>query len=320
MSCVASAWPAGLYNLFPFRDGERGTTIWDGGSDMYDGGNQLLVRAGGLWTPSSLSYTQVCDGQRPDAAGVEDVTYATCKLATASGPAFVAVMSSPSASIDGFVVRGDAGADGGGFKVWNNRSNPLVSSTTPGVYGFYKQIFGAGSDPSVNHLLITKSRDVSIRVDPSTNSDLHEFVWSEGIEVLYYILWAGEHGYQYRTSDVQGVLDRVSGACFLGQLVAPADEGGSTSVLWPVLLSLLGLCGSAVALLACRRLGARGCVRAMGSMCAEALTTRKRRPALATMEANSMPLSPLSLQERLRDASPTSGSITSDTHLTMGRL
>ena len=40
------AWPASLSGLFAFSGGEAGHTIIDGGSDMFDEGNELRIHAG----------------------------------------------------------------------------------------------------------------------------------------------------------------------------------------------------------------------------------------------------------------------------------
>ena len=67
LRCVASAWPAGLTSLYPFSGGKEGTKIEDGGSDMYDGGNEIHLRVGGQLT-DALKYTQVCDGDLSEPA------------------------------------------------------------------------------------------------------------------------------------------------------------------------------------------------------------------------------------------------------------
>jgi hypothetical protein len=44
LTCLGTAWPAAaLSNLYDFQDGTSGSSIGDGGGDMYDGGNQISV-------------------------------------------------------------------------------------------------------------------------------------------------------------------------------------------------------------------------------------------------------------------------------------
>merc|ERR1740117_1186623 len=89
-----------------------GSSISDGGGDMYDGGNQISFKlSSGAWS-SALTYTpDGCTG-RYQFAGHGDVYYYTCK--TSSGPFFVAQMQSAGAGIYGFKISGNLGADNGG--------------------------------------------------------------------------------------------------------------------------------------------------------------------------------------------------------------
>jgi hypothetical protein len=87
---------------------------------MYDGGNQLYVSSVGGSSSGLLQYTQACGGT-PTAAGVADVYYATCKIeGDAAGGVFVANFWSASASIGGFRVAGNLGADGSGSVFGNS--------------------------------------------------------------------------------------------------------------------------------------------------------------------------------------------------------
>ena len=75
VSCVASAWPpARISSLYTFSGADAGTSIEDGGNDMYDGGNILRLRVNGQWTAEPLmslsstrKYVMVV---RPKALGV----------------------------------------------------------------------------------------------------------------------------------------------------------------------------------------------------------------------------------------------------------
>ena len=92
--------------LYPFTGATEGTTtIKDGGSDMYDGGNELRVQVGGAWS-EPLKYTSVCHKGEGESAGRGDVVYNTCMLPTGA-PFFIAAFSSESSSITGFRVIDD---------------------------------------------------------------------------------------------------------------------------------------------------------------------------------------------------------------------
>jgi hypothetical protein len=215
MSCIASAWPPtyAFRHLYPFSGGESGHIIQDGGNDMYDGGNEIRVRVRGQWS-EPLKYTQVCHGEGPgEATRLGDVEFNTCKYSN-TAPLFAAVFSSESAEIDGFRVNGNLGADGGGTQA--SSSAPISSATamstgTP-MYGFYKSVSGT-RDPSVNHLIIAPSAGVSM-TGLTTDSDLHEIHFSQGVSIFVYLLWAGSSGYAYTENDFTSVYTSITTSCF----------------------------------------------------------------------------------------------------------
>ena len=103
----ALAWPpADLTGLYDFTDGTAGTSIGDGGNDMYDGGNMIRVQAGSTWS-NNLQYTNQCNGDANSVA-TGDVMYETCKQTNglSSKPLFFAVFSSVSSSITGVQIQG----------------------------------------------------------------------------------------------------------------------------------------------------------------------------------------------------------------------
>ena len=248
LDCVLAAWPASLSSLYQFSGGEKGLTIGDGGDDMFDNGNELRVRVNGQWS-APLEYTQQCD-EEDTPVGKGDAEYATCKL-SGTAPVFAAVFSSETGTIDGVRIAGNLGADGQGHQSTNavpltttapppapppreeDSAPPLPAGThispppplpppTPfwgPAYGYYKQVFGAGysssdADPSVNHLVIARTKDGRAVVGTTTDSDLHEVTFGEGVYYVYYLMWAGDSGYQYDEADFQGVLDAVATSCY----------------------------------------------------------------------------------------------------------
>ena len=212
LSCLTSSWPparlAGLY-MFPFTGGEDGISIVDGGSDMFDTGNELRVRSFGQWTPP-LRYTQVCSGERSEPAGAY-THYATCKT-QGPAPLFAAVFHSDGAAIDGFRVGGDLGADGTGNLFANPGTRPLVAANTTNghVYGYFKKVFGSSTDPSVNHLILARAPTADTTVGTSTNDDLHEVRFTRGVHELYYLLFAGSRGHEFAEADFQAVLEAAT--------------------------------------------------------------------------------------------------------------
>ena len=128
---------------------------------------------------------------------------------------FAAAFSSLTAAIGGFKVTGNLGADGYGAQRSFNATGPR------GVKGYFKQVYAATSgyfwastDPSVNHLIMARSGIDEAKYGATTNDDLQEVHFKDSQPVLYYVLWAGEAGYQYTDAELQRLLDGVAASCF----------------------------------------------------------------------------------------------------------
>ena len=235
VTCVRHAWPVELPSLYSFTEGYAGSSIRDGGSDMFDTGNELRVRIGTRWS-SPLRYTQVCDGSSSASVqGLGDAHYVTCKhtdvYVPGYGSFFVAAIESRSGSITALMVNGNLGADGKGAQRANNGTDGGHLRGAHGAVGYYKQTFWAGSDASVNHLIFAvgdHAVGANVRVGNTTDSDLHELSFGRsGVPLVYYLLWGGQHGYRYEEEDFQKVLDAVAGACLPESgYVPPAGGGG----------------------------------------------------------------------------------------------
>jgi hypothetical protein len=176
MSCVRDAWAAAaLPSLYNFDDGTSGTSISDGGRDMYDGGNTLRVQSASLTSPG-LAYNQLCTdvGAAEGAStGVGDVRYSTCRIDDASGPGpvFAAAFSSVSAQLEGVMISGNLGCDGSGTTRASVRRGIVSVQGGAPVYGWWKSVF-CSDDPSVNHLVISSDAG-SHTYSPDTDNDMH---------------------------------------------------------------------------------------------------------------------------------------------------
>ena len=202
---------------------------------MYDGGNYISVHGktedGTPRWEFELPYTQDCQGLFPAPTGIGDITYATCKLMdgaphaldsqgdVTSGTLFAAVFSSRSASIDGLLISGDLGADDYGHSWALNATGPR------GVRAYYKEIYGAGTDPSISHLILARGALKYASLSTTTNSDFQYVRFHEGQALVVYLLWAGKEptavpgldvarSFKFGAADVQRVIDAVAPSCF----------------------------------------------------------------------------------------------------------
>lgn len=186
-------------NRYDFTEGEEGSWIWDGGDDMYDGGNQLSTNLGG-----PIVYDSSGVGSSP-AFGGEYVTRKYPGL-------FVLVADLK--GVDSFTIDGDLGADGGG-QVEGRTLESTVNGRT--YLGLVKRVYGAG-DPSVNHLVIVEPHPgVSHHFSANSNDDGHSITGLASTTRLYYLLYASSKGGFVDDQATLAIMQR-----FLG--VLPSDR------------------------------------------------------------------------------------------------
>ena len=158
---------------------------------------------------------------------------------------------SPGKMIDGISVLGNLGADEGGKQEANGcsvedcngaclrteeclRLQEDVGADAPGV---------SLADPSVNHLIFGQGIDnAEVKIGSTTDSDLHELKFKEGVELVYYVMWAGNEGYEYPRSDFQETLDSLVESCFVADYT-PAGHGmGAGTIVLIIILVLAASC------------------------------------------------------------------------------
>jgi subtilisin family serine protease/trehalose utilization protein len=162
---------------YDFLDGESGTSIADGGGDMFDGGNFLY----GDFGPVAYTNGPIV----PESAFGPGARYFTRKY-----PGLF-VLAADLHGIGAFSVNGDLGADGSG-----GVDGSVFQTTLAGVTyrAFVKRVWAAG-DPSVNHMIIVANASASTHAfSTSTNSDYHQVSGLATSPRLYYLLFASSGG------------------------------------------------------------------------------------------------------------------------------
>lgn len=185
-----------LTNLIPdrhsFTDGVTGFSIEDGGDDMYDDGNLILTNISkGAALPYSDNKIATSDVLAP-AGG----SYFTRKL----NGLFVLAAD---LAVSEFRIAGNLGADGEG-----SVTPAVLQQTIHGrnFTGFVKRVHGAGTDPSVNHLIIVESKaGIGHDYANSTDDDAHRVFGLAGSTRLYYLLFASREG-RFVTDEETGAL------------------------------------------------------------------------------------------------------------------
>merc|ERR1712127_12097 len=170
-------WNAGPMNQIP-----------DGGSNMYDGGNKIIVfsKNESKWS-SHLAHNNKCSDDQWSSTGVGDIQYFTCKKTTPMTVWF-AGFHSPSGDIESFRVDGDNGADnhghasGGSLSQWDQGA----------LWGHYKQVYGS-PNPSINQMVLVPDSRWTSEWSKFTNSGYHEVKRNTGepVHTLMYVMWSG---------------------------------------------------------------------------------------------------------------------------------
>jgi hypothetical protein len=157
------------------------TSIGDGGSDMYDGGN--IVSVGG----TTLTYGDNCDTLTGGGQSY--------KMDITTNGISVWVFD----SVDAVAISGNLGADGSGARTHGSYSYK-------GWTGFWKQTHSA-NDPSVTHLWVTNAASAAAdTTDTYTNSDADSLTNVGGASALY-LFWGVPSGAQTSDAQFQAVIE-----------------------------------------------------------------------------------------------------------------
>ncbi len=187
--------------MFAFTDGVTGTSISDGGSDMFDNGNILSTS---LSLTGSLPYSDGVIAPSTTFFGPQG-RYFTRKH---NG---LFVLGADLDGVTSFKIRGGLGADGYGVV---NGSDLTLDHRGVRWRGFVKRVTGMYSEPSVNHLILVPDQPGLAHTFPNnTNDDTHEVTGLAGVNRLYYLLYAGTNGGHIGDPDVlkimRGFLDSI---------------------------------------------------------------------------------------------------------------
>lgn len=164
---------------YDFADGVTGTSISDGGNDMYDTGNSLNTNLG-----SYIPYSDNVIASPASSLG------AGGRYFTRKQPGLFLFVADV-ASISSFSITGNLGADGSG-----STDGAVLTASRGGMNfkGFVKRVYNAG-DPSVNHLVIVADNGSAAHSYATyTDDDQHTVTGLAGVTRVYYLLYAGQGG------------------------------------------------------------------------------------------------------------------------------
>jgi hypothetical protein len=203
-------------NRYDFSEGVTGSSISDGGGDMYDGGNYLgtnITTAG-----VNIAYS-------------DNVLLANANLG-ANGRYFTRkhpglfLFVADVAGVSYFETTGNLGADGDG----STDTAVLTRQRGAVTYkGFVKRVYNAG-DPSVNHLIILRDNGAATHTaSTDTNDDFHRVSNLSGVTRIYYLLYASSSGGYINNSQTEAIMDAFLGLIGSAEWLAVSPASGTLS-------------------------------------------------------------------------------------------
>jgi len=202
LNSIHSGITALVPDLYLFTEGESGTSIADGGDDMYDGGNRLNTNRA-----SSIPYTN-------GAIVASDTRFGPgSRYFTAKYPGLFA-MAATGISINTFTISGNNGADGSGL------ANGVVLPIA-GAKVFVKRVYNA-EDPSINHIVIVPNPPAAAKHVFSANTDngSHQVSGLAGAGSIYYLLVARANGGYLEDEQIIEIA-----SAFLSRIAQPDSDG-----------------------------------------------------------------------------------------------
>ena len=191
-------------NMYSFLDGVTGTTISDGGNDMYDTGNRLNTNISGT---AGIPYS--------------DNTIIASTSFGATGAYFTRkvnglfVLAADVDNITNFNITGNLGADGSG-----NSDGVILSQTFNGndYRAFINRTYNAG-DPSINRMVIVENNpSASHTFLTATTDEDHQINGLASSTRIYYLLFAAQSGLYVTDAEMTNIMD-----AFLQMLVATPE-------------------------------------------------------------------------------------------------
>jgi len=179
-------------DIFLFNGGETGSSINDGGGDMYDGGNELNTN---FTTFIPYTTSQIVQSNFFG----EETSYFTAKEPG------IFLMAADLNGVTEFSVTGNLGADGAGVKL----GYTLEFSNGINQYTGYVTSTINTNDPTINHLIITRSSpEIGHSFLTFTASENHSVSDLSSANRIYYILFATQPSASVSQTEMESVFHK----------------------------------------------------------------------------------------------------------------
>jgi hypothetical protein len=178
---------------FVLDGGVNSNSIIDGGSDMYDGGNYINTILG-----STINYSDnVVTSSTAFGTGGQYFTRVIGPQGNSTVTPTIFYWAADLNGVSSVSITGNNGADGSGIQDLNTFT---VTANGVTFSCFLKRVYNAG-DPSINQLfLIPLTNNASQSMGSTTNDGYHNLTGLNGINRMYYMLYAGNAGAEISVS------------------------------------------------------------------------------------------------------------------------
>ncbi|HEX2618414.1 MAG TPA: immunoglobulin domain-containing protein, partial [Flavobacteriales bacterium] len=213
---------------FPLDNGPTATSIGDGCSDMYDGGNFLNTNLG-----TGLAYTNSVI--TPSALLGTGGQYFTTTLGSTDCSGTTAFFWVGDINgLSSVSITGNLGADGSGTQA---STSFTVSANGVTYTVFNSRVFGAG-DPSINHLFLIPQPNSASQTLGTTADENHVISGLTGVNRFVYMLYAGAAGAEIGDAAAQTIAQAVANsiptATITGYSWAPPTFLNNTNIQNPL--------------------------------------------------------------------------------------
>jgi hypothetical protein len=221
----------GINQIYYFSDQGNSDEIDGGGYDMYDSGNRIYADASQV----SYTHTKLQINKSPGLRAtdfISDGVVATSSAFGGSSSYFtnlypgLFVLCAQGTEINTFNIDGGLGADNNGtFDNYQYEKEYVGLSGSTNYLVSVKRVWGwpgagepisAATEPSVNHIIITKGTTYSgttQSVGGDTNSDFHQIdnLLADGTSEIYYLLMSMKHGVKITDVQIDSIVDEFLG-------------------------------------------------------------------------------------------------------------
>ncbi|NHM02245.1 T9SS type B sorting domain-containing protein [Flavobacterium difficile] len=213
--------------VFEMDNGLNGNVIFDGFSDMYDGGNILNTNFA-----SNIQYSQnnIVNSSAFGSSGRYFTSYITNGTTGSLNPCMF-ILAADINNVSNFNTTGNLGADGNGS---TDASSFSITVNGIGYNCFVKRVYNA-FDPSINQLMIVPTNpSASQTFATDTNDGLHSLNNINASTRIYYLLYSGNSGSYINDAQTQAIAQAFLSNAAQSSVLITQTTGLPSGSVFPI--------------------------------------------------------------------------------------